>query len=216
MSNPVNTQDANADLTSRLILLRHGETEWSRSGQHTGVTDLPLTEAGEEQARRVGTAFDGHRFALVLTSPRRRAMHTAELAGYGDRMIVDQNLAEWDYGAYEGRTTADIVASLGYPWNLWTDGVPPGDTPGESAAQVQGRARAVIGRAIPELEAGGDVLLVAHGHMLRAIVAAWLGMRAVDGMIFSLSTATVSELGFYHGRHVVVRWNCPPGNLDGV
>lgn len=195
------------------MLLRHGETEWSKSGQHTSVTDLPLTGAGEDQARAVGRAIGDHDFALVLSSPRQRATETAELVGYGDRMQVDPNLAEWDYGAYEGRTSDDIMKELGHRWNLWDDGVPPGDTPGETAEQVRDRAQAVIDRCQPVLDAGDDVLLVAHGHILRAIGARWLDLRARDGAVFSLATGTVSELGFEHRHHVVLRWNCPPADL---
>jgi probable phosphoglycerate mutase len=201
--------------TPRLVLARHGETEWSRSGQHTGTTDLPLTTAGEDQARRLGQALRGHRFALVLSSPRQRARVTARLAGYADQLQIEDNLAEWDYGAYEGLTTAEIVASLGHGWNLWTDGVPAGATPGESADHVQRRARAIVERGDAVLNDGGDVLLVAHGHILRAIAAAWLGLRAEDGSVFSLSTGTISVLGLEHGRHVIRRWNCPPEAFFG-
>lgn len=198
----------------RIVLLRHGETEWSRSGQHTSVTDLPLTEAGEEQARRVGSALAAHRFGLVLASPRVRATRTAELVGFGDELHIDANLAEWDYGAYEGRTSDAIMDELGHRWSLWDDGVPPGDTPGETAEQVRDRAQAVLYRCGPVLKGGEDVLLVAHGHILRAIGARWLDLRARDGAVFSLATGTVSELGFEHRHQVVLRWNCPPQNLS--
>ena len=199
--------------SSRIVLLRHGETEWSRSGQHTSVTDLPLTETGEAQARDAGDALRGHPFSLVLSSPRVRAADTARLAGYGDAMQIDENLAEWDYGAYEGRTSDDIMTELGHRWSLWDDGVPAGDTPGETAEQVQARSQAIVDRCEPVLADGGDVLLVAHGHILRAIGARWLDLRARDGAVFSLGTGTVSELGFEHRHHVVLRWNCPPGNI---
>lgn len=192
--------------------MRHGETEWSRSGQHTSVTDLPLTERGEEQARAIGEAMGGHPFDLVLSSPRRRAWHTAELAGYGDSVTIDENLAEWAYGAYEGLTTPEIVAQTGRPWVLWRDGVPAGSG-GETGEEVHRRVASVIDRCAPVLDRGGDVLLVAHGHSLRALAAVWIGMRATDGGIFSLATGTVSELGFEHGRRAVTRWNCPPGAL---
>ncbi|WP_108250161.1 histidine phosphatase family protein [Planctomonas deserti] len=199
--------------SSRLFLMRHGETEWSISGQHTSHTDLPLTEAGEEQARALGRALSGHPFGLVLSSPRTRAARTAELAGFGDVVQVDENLVEWDYGAYEGRTSADIQAELGHAWSLWTDGVPAGDTPGESSSDVQRRVRAAIDRAQPELDAGRDVLMVAHSHLLRALTAVWLSLPASSGGLFSLSTGTVSELGYEHGRPAVKRWNCPPAQL---
>lgn len=197
----------------KIVLLRHGETEWSRSGQHTSVTDLPLTATGEEQARAAGAVLYGHPFSLVLSSPRLRATRTAELVGHGDDLRVDPDLAEWDYGAYEGRTSDDIMNSLGMRWNLWDDGVPAGDTPGETAERVRDRAQAVLDRCAPVLEQGGDVLLVAHGHILRAIGARWLDLRARDGAVFSLATGTLSELGFEHRHHVVLRWNCPPGTL---
>ncbi|WP_235492715.1 MULTISPECIES: histidine phosphatase family protein [unclassified Leifsonia] len=199
--------------TPRLIMARHGETAWSRSGQHTGTTDLPLTPAGEDQARELGRALGGQHFDLVISSPLQRARETARLAGYGAEMQTDPNLVEWDYGAYEGVTSAQIVADLGHDWNLWTDGVPAGDTPGETAEEVQKRALTVIARCDAVLDAGGDVLLVAHGHMLRAIAAAWLGLRPQDGAVFSLSTGTVSELAFEHAHHVIRLWNCPPEAL---
>lgn len=197
---------------SRLVLVRHGETAWSRSGQHTSVTDLPLTDHGEREARAIGEVLHGHPFGLALASPRLRARRTAALAGYGASALVDDNLAEWDYGAYEGLTSPEIVAAHGR-WNLWDDGVPSGDTPGETAAQVQHRAKAIIDRVLPVLWSGRDVVLFSHGHMLRAIGAAWLGLRAVDGAAFSLSTATLSVLAFEHTRAVVKVWNCTPGEL---
>lgn len=210
------TSDTTSDRTRRspkIVLLRHGETEWSRSGQHTSVTDLPLTDVGEEQARAAGAALADHRFSLVLSSPRLRATRTAELAGYGDSLAIDPDLAEWDYGAYEGRTSDDIMQSLGRRWSLWDDGVPAGDTPGETAEQVRDRAQAVLDRCAPVLDDGGDVLMVAHGHILRAIGARWLDLRARDGAVFSLATGTISELGFEHRHRVVLRWNCAPSGI---
>jgi broad specificity phosphatase PhoE len=196
-----------------LVLLRHGETEWSRSGQHTSVTDLPLTARGEQQARDLGAALAGHPFGLVLSSPRQRALRTAELAGYGDEAIVEPDLAEWDYGAYEGLTSVEIADARGGAWNLWDDGVPAGDTPGEDAAAVGRRADAVVARAEEVLGQGEDVLLVAHGHMLRAIAVSWLDLPPSDGDVFALWTGTLCELGFEHGRHVIVQWNSPPSGL---
>ncbi|WP_150308136.1 histidine phosphatase family protein [Planctomonas psychrotolerans] len=201
--------------SSRIFLLRHGETEWSRSGQHTSVTDLPLTERGEQQARAVARVLGDHSFGLVLSSPRRRAMDTARLAGFGDRVAAEENLVEWDYGAYEGLTTREIVARVGKPWVLWRDGAEPGETPGETSEQVHRRMRAVLDRCEPVLDGGQDVLLVAHGHSLRALAAVWLGLPAAHGGIFSLATGTVSELGFEHGRPAIVRWNCPAGDDTG-
>ena len=193
--------------------MRHGETEWSRLGKHTSVTDLALTATGEKQARTLGAALHRHPFGLVLSSPRQRALRTAQLAGYTDEVVIDEHLAEWDYGAYEGLTSAEIAEQRGHPWNLWDDGVPAGETPGETSDQVQLRARSVLDRCYPVLDAGEDVLLVAHGHMLRAVAVAWLGLPSCDGDIFALWTGTLSELGFEHGRPVVVRWNSPPEDL---
>ncbi|RUQ99107.1 histidine phosphatase family protein [Labedella endophytica] len=193
--------------TGRIVLVRHGETEWSLSGQHTGTTDLPLTERGEEQARQLRAVLDPADFGLVLSSPLRRAQHTAELAGFTD-VTIEPDLTEWDYGAYEGRTTADISAELGRQWDLWNDGVPAGDTPGESAADVRRRADVVLARAREALPQG-DVILFAHGHMLRAIAIAWVSLPPESGTIFALSTSTLSELGFEHGRPAIRKWNAP-------
>lgn len=205
--------ESTPERSSRLVLLRHGETEWSRSGKHTGVTDLPLTDTGEVQARSIGAALGARPFELVLSSPLERAVRTAQLAGYGDGLVLDANLAEWDYGAYEGLTTPEIIERLGHPWFLWDDGAPAGETPGESKHDLQRRARAVVERCLTVLNEGGDVLLIAHSHSLRAVVAAWLGLPAAAGGSFTLATGTVSELGFDHDRPVVIRWNCPPQNL---
>ena len=209
-SDPTIERGHEAKSSPSIILLRHGETEWSRTGRHTGLTDLPLTERGEQQARDIGAVSGRHRFGLVLSSPLSRALRTATLAGYGDQVEVDDDLHEWDYGAYEGLTTKQIVAERGGPWNLWDDGVPPGATPGENAVDVRRRADAVLARANATLDTDMDVLLVAHGHMLRAIAAAWLALPPQDGDIFALWTGTVSELGFEHSRPVIVRWNSPP------
>ena len=198
--------------TARIVMVRHGQTAWSLSGQHTSVTDLPLTAVGEDEARNVGLALKEREFGLVLSSPRQRALRSAELAGYADVVQVEPNLVEWDYGAYEGVTTKEIVAMLGARWDLWSDGVPPGDTPGEDAEEVQARAREVIARSMPELDAGRNVLLIAHAHILRAIAVAWVNLPAKNGTIFALSTSTVSELGFEHERHAIVKWNTPVAN----
>ena len=195
--------------TARIVMVRHGQTAWSLSGQHTSVTDLPLTAVGEDEARDVGRALKEREFGLVLSSPRQRALHSAKLAGFADVVQVEPNLVEWDYGAYEGLTTKEIVAQLGARWDLWSDGVPPGASPGEDAAEVQARARAVIARSMPELDAGRSVLLIAHAHILRAIAVAWVDLPAKDGTSFALSTSTVSELGFEHERHAIVKWNAP-------
>ncbi|MGC9537330.1 histidine phosphatase family protein [Streptomyces sp. UG1] len=189
-----------------LLLVRHGETEWSRSGQHTSRTDLPLTRAGEEQAKSLAPLLSGRTFALALTSPLRRAARTAELAGVSSA-VPDADLHEWDYGGYEGVTTADIHRTRP-DWNLWTDGAPPGADghPGESPEQVGARADRVLSRVAAALP-DGDVILVAHGHFLRVVTARRLGLPAADGRLFQLATGTVSRLSTEHGRPVVAEWN---------
>jgi probable phosphoglycerate mutase len=182
-----------------LWLIRHGETEWSLSGAHTGRTDLPLTTRGEERAAKIATTLGGHAFALVLTSPLQRARRTCELAGLGAAAQVDPNLTEWDYGEYEGRTTEDIHRDRP-GWSLFRDGVPGGET----IDQVASRAQAVIDRA---LQSNGDVALFAHGHILRILTACWLGMTPDAARFFALGTASVSTLGHEHETRVIVRWN---------
>jgi broad specificity phosphatase PhoE len=183
----------------QLWLVRHGETEWSLSGQHTGRTELPLTRTGEQQAREIGKLLRGQRFAIVLTSPLLRATETCRLAGYGDNAIVDENLQEWDYGEYEGRTTPEIHEHRP-GWSLWRDGVPGG----ESIEQVATRAQAVIDRALAN---SGDALLFAHGHLLRILACCWLGLPPEDGRLFSLGTAKVTTLGYEHQARVITRLN---------
>ncbi|MFC3981791.1 histidine phosphatase family protein [Streptosporangium jomthongense] len=189
-----------------MILLRHGETEWSRDGRHTGRTDLPLTPKGEEQARALAPLVGGRSFGLALVSPASRARRTAELAGLTD-YEVDPDLWEWDYGGYEGITTVDIRRTRP-GWYLWRDGVVPGDAehPGESAQEVAERADRVISRA---RAADGTVAVVAHGHLLRVLCARWLGLPARDGRLFRLDTGTYSRLGFEHGEPVALTWNAP-------
>ncbi|MBB2912007.1 putative phosphoglycerate mutase [Streptosporangium becharense] len=191
---------------NQMILLRHGETEWSRDGRHTGRTDLPLTARGEGQARALAPLVDGRAFDLVLVSPARRARDTADLAGLRD-YETDPDLWEWDYGGYEGITTPSIRETRP-GWYLWRDGVVPGDTahPGESAEQVGARADRVIARA---RAVAGDVALVAHGHFLRVLCARWLGLPPQDGRLFRLDTGTYSRLGFEHGEPVTLTWNAP-------
>jgi broad specificity phosphatase PhoE len=198
-----------ADKPPQVILLRHGETEWSRNGRHTGVTDLPLTEEGERRARAVAPVIAHRRFGLVLSSPRQRAVRTAELAGFGDRIETTEDLAEFDYGGYEGLTTPQILEQRP-SWDLWRDGTPPGETPGETAGQVRVRVERVLARAQPVLDGGQDVLLVAHGHVLRAVGAAWIGLPPDGGANLVLSTAGLAELGFEHGKRVVDLWNAVP------
>jgi probable phosphoglycerate mutase len=193
-----------------MLLLRHGETEWSRTGRHTGRTDVPLTARGEEQARALAPLVKEAGSGLVLTSPAARARRTAELAGL-PAYEVDPDLWEWDYGGYEGVTTPQIRRTRP-GWYLWRDGVIPGDAghPGETAEQVGARADRVIARA---RAAGGRVALVAHGHLLRVLAARWLGLPPRDGRLFKLETGTYSRLGFEHGEPVIAAWNAP---VDGV
>jgi probable phosphoglycerate mutase len=186
-----------------IVVIRHGQTEWSRSGQHTGVTDLPLLPEGEDQARALRTALAGRSFAQVWVSPRIRARRTAELAGLTATRI-DDDLVEMDYGGYEGRTTAEISAELGRPWSVWLDGG-PADAPGESAADVGLRVDRVLGQARPCL-AAGDIALVAHGHVLRILTARWLGLAPGDGALFALPAGSYGVLGFEHDRPVLSGW----------
>ncbi len=183
----------------QLWLVRHGETEWSASGQHTGRTDLPLTLEGKLHARQIAGFLNGRGFALVLTSPLQRAHETCRLAGYGESAIIDANLREWDYGEYEGRTTPEIqIERPG--WSLWRDGV----IGGESLEQLANRAQRVIDRA---LSSSGDVLVFAHGHILRVLAACWLGLPPEAGRLFALGTASVSILGYEHDTRVITQWN---------
>jgi broad specificity phosphatase PhoE len=183
-------------------LIRHGETEWSLSGQHTGRTDLPLTAAGERQAAAIGRYLAGRPFALVLTSPLQRAHETCRLAGYGGVAQIEPDLCEWDYGAYEGRTSAQIQESVP-GWTIWTSPVPRGET----IQQVAARAGRVIERAA---KAGGHVALFAHGHLLRILTACWLGLPPDAGRFFALGTASVSVLGYERETRVIARWNVLP------
>jgi probable phosphoglycerate mutase len=178
-----------------IVLARHGETEWSAAGRHTSTTDLPLTERGREAARTLRARLAGREFALVLASPRRRAVETARLAGY--EPVLEPDLVELDYGRYEGRTTEDIRAERP-GWTVWED---PG---GETLAHAAARADRVIARA---LAANGDVALFAHGHILRILGARWLGLGPEHGAGFKLGTATLSELGFEHEYRTFDRWN---------
>jgi probable phosphoglycerate mutase len=186
-----------------IVLVRHGQTEWSATGRHTSYTDLELTPTGERQARELGAALTGRTIAAVVSSPRTRAMHTAVLAGL-QVSTVDDELAEWDYGEYEGRTTAEIVAERP-DWNLWVDGCPGGESP----AQVGTRLDRVLARVRARLT-DGDVVLVGHGHALRVAGARWIGLPPAGGGLLRLDTATLSRLGFEHAREVVLSWNAPP------
>ena len=183
------------------VLARHGETAWSLSGRHTGTTDLPLTARGEEMARRVGQALAGRHFSLILVSPLLRARQTCDLAGFGAQALVTPDLAEWTYGAYEGLTTAEIHTHRP-GWSLWQDGCPEG----EDAGAVGRRADRVIERI---RATGGNVLLFAHGHVLRVLAARWLGLPAPDGKLLALETGSLGALGYERDQAVILRWNAP-------
>ncbi len=184
-----------------VYLARHGDTAWSLSGQHTGLTDLPLTPEGEASARALAPRLAGVAFALVLTSPLARAMRTCELAGFAERAIPDRDLVEWNYGEYEGRRTADIVAERP-GWKLFHDGCPGGESP----AQVGERADRVIARL---RAADGNVLVFSSGHILRTIGARWLGLPPSGGAFFVLETASLSALSYEHDLSEPVHkfWN---------
>jgi broad specificity phosphatase PhoE len=187
-----------------VVVLRHGQTEWSRSGQHTGVTDLPLLPEGEERARALRSSVGGRTFVEVRVSPLQRARRTAELAGL-TATAVDPDLVELDYGGYEGRTTAEISEELGRTWSIWADGTVPGDTPGETLDDVAVRVDRVLDRVRPLL-ADGDVALVAHGHVLRILVARWLGLAPEAGALFALPAGAYGVLGHEHDRPVLTGW----------
>jgi broad specificity phosphatase PhoE len=190
-----------------VFLARHGETAWSLSGQHTGLTDLPLTERGEQNARRLGRALRGRQFAKVFTSPLQRAVRTCELAGFGGAAEIDKDLVEWNYGQYEGRTSAEIHAERP-DWQLFRDGCPGGELPDDVGA----RADRVVRRV---REAGGNVLLFSSAHFLRVLAARWLGLEPAGGRYFLLSTASLSALGYEHSlsEPVIPLWN-DTGHLD--
>jgi broad specificity phosphatase PhoE len=196
-----------------LVLIRHGETEWSRSGRHTGRTDVPLTDAGLAAAARLAPVLARRQLAAAFSSPASRARLTAELAGLAGAQI-DPDLQEWDYGAYEGLTSVQI--SMSRPgWSLWRDGIIPGDAehPGETVEQVGARADAVLGRVRPLL-ADGDVALVAHGHLLRVLTARWLWLAPDAGRLFRLDTGTISLLGTEHEDPVISSWNLSAAESD--
>ena len=184
---------------AQVVLVRHGQTEWSVSGQHTGTTDIPLTDEGRRQAEALGARLSGWTFSRVLTSPLARAADTCELAGFGARAEVTDDLREWDYGDYEGLRTADIRKDRP-GWWLWRDGVPGGETVDE----VGRRADRVVDAA---RAAEGDVALFAHGHVLRVLASRWIGLPPDHGRLFALATASVSVLGWEREAAVVERWN---------
>ncbi len=203
----------------QLVLVRHGETEWSRTGRHTGLTDVQLTDRGERLANSMAAALRERHFALVVTSPLERARRTAELAGLvaggagssaETEYETDDELVEWDYGGYEGLTTPQIRERLGRPWTVFADGVVPGATPGETIGQVAARTREVLGRALARL-ADGDVALVGHGHCLRILAAVYLAQEPHFGAHLQLDAGSVSVLDQEHGIPTIRSWNRTAG-----
>lgn len=183
-----------------IVLVRHGQTEWSLAHRHTSYTDIELTPDGERQARGLADRLAGWSFAAVLSSPRKRALRTAELAGLAVTG-VDDDLVEWSYGEYEGITTDEIQRTRDPRWNLWTDGAPGGESP----ERVGARLDRVLARVAAE---DGDVAVVGHAHALRVLGARWVGLPPSGGGLLRLDTATLSVLGREHGRPVILRWNC--------
>jgi probable phosphoglycerate mutase len=186
-------------MAREIIVVRHGQTEWSKSGQHTSRTDLPLTEDGKRQAAQLGERLAGRNFAAVLSSPLRRARETCELAGFADRVSIHDELREWDYGDYEGLTTPQIW-NQAPDWNLWRDGCPGGETP----EQVGGRADSVLAQLNT---VDGDALIFAHGHILRVLTARWLQMPASAGARFALAAGGLGTLAFERNTQVLAGWN---------
>jgi broad specificity phosphatase PhoE len=187
-------------VTTEIVIVRHGQTEWSESNRHTGRTDLALTETGRRQARALRAVLADRTFSLVLCSPLRRARETCELAGFGERAVLCDDLREWDYGEYEGLTTDEIRAH-DPRWSIWRDGCPGGERP----EQVSARANRAVARVRRD---GGDVLAFAHGHILRVLTARWLKMAPAAGAHFALAPGAVSSLGCEREAEVVVSWNC--------
>jgi broad specificity phosphatase PhoE len=189
-------------VAENVVLVRHGETEWSRDGRHTGRTDIPLTAQGRRQAEALAAPLQAWQFALVLSSPLQRALETCRLAGYGTNAQVRPELMEWDYGRYEGLTSRQIVAE-NPGWSLWRDGGPDGEAPADIGRRVD--------RVIVEVrQAAGDVLIFAHGHVLRVLTARWLEEPPSGGRHYALQTGTLSVLGYEHQDPVISRWNLPP------
>ena len=187
---------------TELWLIRHGETEWSLSGAHTSRTDIPLTDHGRKRAEELRDYLKGTQFSAVFVSPMQRARETCAIAGFGDAAVVDEGLREWDYGIYEGKTTAEI--RKGVPgWSVWKDEI----VGGESAEHVGERADGVIARALTAAPAGGKVALFAHAHILRILAARWVGLAADGGRLLALGTGSVSVLGWERETRVIEAWN---------
>ncbi|UNK70956.1 histidine phosphatase family protein [Microbacterium sp. H1-D42] len=206
-TDPLPDRPAPDNPQGKLVLLRHGETEWSRTGRHTGLTDIPLTAHGETLARAAGELVQGYEFGLVLSSPLQRARRTAELAGLD--ADIEPLLVEWDYGGYEGRTTKEIRAELGYNWTTFTHGVIRGETPGETVEEVAARASRVLTRVLPAME-HGDVALVAHGHCLRILTAVFLRQAPRFAASILFDAGSVSVLGFAREEPAILAWNHGP------
>jgi len=185
-----------------LWLIRHGETEWSLSGQHTSRTDIALTDHGRRRAEELGEFLKGTSFNAVFVSPMQRARETCAIAGFGPQAVIDNDLKEWDYGIYEGKTTAQIRAEIP-GWSVWKDPI----TEGETAEHVGSRADAVIARSLVASSVGGKVALFAHAHILRILAARWLGLAARQGSLFALGTGSVSVLGWERESRVITTWN---------
>ena len=189
-------------MAENVVLVRHGETEWSRDGRHTGRTDIPLTVEGRRQAAAIAGPLGAWHFAMVLSSPLQRALETCRLAGFGAVAQVRPALMEWDYGRFEGLTSRQI-AEQNPGWSLWRDGGPDGETPADVGRRVD--------RVIAEVrQVAGDVLIVAHGHVLRVLTARWLNEPPEGGRHYALQTAALSVLGYEHENAVISRWNLPP------
>jgi len=187
---------------TELWLIRHGETEWSLSGAHTSRTDIPLTEHGRKRAEELRDYLAGTQFAAVFTSPMQRARETCAIAGFGDVAVVDEGLREWDYGVYEGKTTAEIRAKIP-GWSVWKDEI----VDGETVEHVGERADGVIQRALAAAPSGGRVALFAHAHILRILAARWIGLEADGGRMLVLGTGSVSVLGWERETRVIEAWN---------
>jgi broad specificity phosphatase PhoE len=208
-------------MAGRIVVVRHGETEWSLAGRHTSRTDLPLTEAGRARASHLPAFFSGRAFSVVVSSPLRRARETCELAGFGDRAVINEDLREWDYGEYEGLTTPEIRES-NPSWNLWRDGCPGGETPSEVGARAD-RVLAALRDAVAAAgggggsggggsggDGGGDAIAFAHGHILRVLGARWISMDPSFGSRIALSAGAVCEFGFERETEVFTLWNGGP------
>jgi len=186
-----------------LWLVRHGETAWSLSGQHTSTTDIPLTEHGQKRAEELRDYLAGRKFAAVFVSPRQRAIETCKIAGYGDVAVVDDDLQEWNYGEAEGKTTPEMRAIYGPEWSVWSSPLKGGET----VEAVGDRADKMIATALAAAGGKGQVALFAHAHILRILAVRWIGLPAVDGKMFGLGTGSLSVLGWERDTRVIEKWN---------